>query len=68
VNNNSVRRPLDVMHYEIVMLLVDERFEQILDGNTIGHEFGGFEHKTSRHDDIEQRVYQQRSGVEHVGD
>lgn len=53
MHDKSKRRPLDVMQYEIVVLFDDERFEQILDGETIGHEFGIFEYKTSSHNDEE---------------
>jgi len=56
------------MQYEVIGLFVDEHVEQILDGQAVGHEFVGPEHKTSRHDDVEQRVNQSGRGFKHIGD
>lgn len=59
VYNDAVRRALDVMQYEVVVLFVDDRFEYTLDGETVGHEFGGPQHETNRYDHVEQSVNQQ---------
>lgn len=64
----TVRRPLDVVQYEVVGLFVDDHVEQILDGKAVGHELVGPEHETSRHDDVEQRVNQSGRGFKHCDD
>lgn len=71
MHDKSERRPLDMVQYEIVVLFDDERLEQVLHGETVGHEFRISEYETSRHDDEEQSINQQRrrfKHVEHTGD
>lgn len=56
-----------MVHHEIVVLFFDEHSEQILDSETVGHEFGRSQHETRRHDKVEQRVNNNRRGFEHFG-
>lgn len=53
------------MHYKIIVLLYDESFEQIFNGQAIRHEFGGSQHETYRDDNVEQCVNDQWSGFKH---
>lgn len=66
MHNDCVRCSLDVMYYEIVVFFINNRFEEIFNGKTIGHKFGGSEHKTSRYDNVEKSIDHHGHVIVHV--